>query len=306
MTDKPVIGFIGVGFMGHGMAKNILKGGYDLWVKGNRNRAPVESLVGMGAKEAATAKEMAENCDVIHICLSNSPQVEAVFYGDDGLLAGARDGLTVIETSTADPTSTQTLAAALAEKGGIIIDAPLGRTPKEAEEGTLDAMVGASDEDFKRVLPIIECWASTINHVGPMGSGHKMKLMMNFISMGYAAFYSEALSVAAKVGLHPKAFAKVIGDSRLNNGFFQTFMAYAIDRDDEIHKFSITNATKDLRYFNTMANEAGALNVVGSAVKHYFTHAEATGRGGDFVIKLSDIVGDLNGIDMAAEVAKTR
>ncbi len=158
MTDKPTVGFIGVGFMGHGMAKNILQGGYPLWVKGNRNRTPVDSLVGMGATEAKTPREMAENCDVIHICLSNSPQVEAVFHGPDGILAGARSGLIVVDTTTADPTSTEALAAALAEKGGMMVDAPLGRTPKEAEAGTLDAMVGADDAVFKQVLPIIDCW----------------------------------------------------------------------------------------------------------------------------------------------------
>ncbi|WP_417260016.1 NAD(P)-dependent oxidoreductase [Celeribacter sp.] len=304
MTTKPTVGFIGVGFMGHGMAKNILQGGYPLWVKGNRNRTPVESLVGMGATEAKTPREMAENCDVIHICLSNSPQVEAVFHGPDGILAGMRDGLTVIDTTTADPTSTEALAAALAEKGGVMIDAPLGRTPKEAEAGTLDAMVGADDAVFKQVLPIIECWAGNINHVGPTGAGHKMKLLMNFTSMGMASLYAEALAVATKAGLPPQVYAKVIGDSRLSNGFFDTFMAYAIDRDAEIHKFSITNATKDLRYFNAMASEVGAVNVMGAASKHYFTHAEAIGKGEDFIITLSDIVGDLNGLNMADEVAK--
>ena len=304
MTDKPTVGFIGVGFMGHGMAKNILQGGYPLWVKGNRNRTPIDSLVGMGATEAKTPREMAENCDVIHICLSNSPQVEAVFHGPDGILAGMRAGLTVIDTTTADPTSTEALAAALAEKGGVMIDAPLGRTPKEAEAGTMDAMVGAPDADFARVLPIIECWAGTINHVGPTGAGHKMKLLMNFTSMGYASLYAEALAVAAKAGISPNTYAKVIGDSRLSNGFFDTFMAYAIGRDAEIHKFSIANATKDLRYFNAMASEAGAVNVMASAAKHYFTHAEAIGKGEDFIITLSDIVGDLNGLNMADEVAK--
>ncbi|WP_417271326.1 NAD(P)-dependent oxidoreductase [Celeribacter sp.] len=304
MTTKPTVGFIGVGFMGHGMAKNILQGGYPLWVKGNRNRTPVESLVGMGATEAKTPREMAENCDVIHICLSNSPQVEAVFHGPDGILAGMREGLIVVDTTTADPTSTEALAAALAEKGGVMIDAPLGRTPKEAEAGTLDAMVGADDAVFKQVLPIIECWAGNINHVGPTGAGHKMKLLMNFTSMGMASLYAEALAVATKAGLSPQVYAKVIGDSRLSNGFFDTFMAYAIDRDAEIHKFSITNATKDLRYFNAMASEAGAVNVMGAASKHYFTHAEAIGKGEDFIITLSDIVGYLNGLNMADEVAK--
>lgn len=304
MSDKPVIGFIGVGYMGHGMAMNILKGGYDLWIKGNRNRTPIDSLVGMGAKEAASAKEMAENCDIIHICLSNSPQVEAVIRGDDGILAGAREGLIVIDTTTADPTSTMALAEEMAAKGVTMVDAPLGRTPKEAEAGTLDAMVGCDETVFETVSPVIDCWAGTITRIGPVGSGHKMKLMMNFLGAAYAALYSETAALGAKVGISPQTFREVIGPSRLGSGFFGTFMQYVCDRDENAHKFSIANMSKDIRYVNAMATDAGVVNVMAAAAKHYFTHAEAIGAGGDFVPMLSDHVGRLNGLDMAEEVRK--
>lgn len=303
--SKAKIGFIGVGYMGHGMAKNLLQKGYPLWVKGNRNRVPVDSLVGLGATEIATAKDMAQACDVIHLCLSNSPQVEDVFNGPDGILAGARDGLIVIDTTTADPTSTAALAAALASKGGTLVDAPLGRTPKEAEAGTLDAMVGCDDATFAKMLPIIECWAGNITHVGPTGSGHKMKLLMNFISMGYAALYAEMTVMGAAVGLPPAKVRQVIGSSRLSNGFFETFMTYAVDRE-EVHKFAISNAAKDLRYLNAMADDAGLMTVMASAAKQYFAHVEARGNGGDFVPTLTDHVGRLNGLDMAEEAKKGR
>lgn len=302
--SKPVIGFIGVGFMGHGMAKNLRLGGYDLWVKGHRNRTPVDSLVAMGAREAASPADMAARCDIIHICLSNSPQVEAVFHGPDGILAGARDGLVVIDTTTADPTSTMALAAELAEKGGHMVDAPLGRTPKEAEEGTLDAMVGCSAELFERLKPVITCWAGNITHVGETGTGHKMKLLMNFISMGYASLFAEAAAVGAKVGIPPAKFREVIGGSRLNNGFFETFMRYLVDRDLEVHKFTIANGSKDLKYLNAMMAEADVMNIMASAARQYFIHSEATGHAQDYVPSLSDRVGALNGLDMAAEAKK--
>lgn len=304
MSDKPVIGFIGVGLMGHGMAKNIVEKGYPLVIKGNRNRQPVDDLVGRGATEVATPREMAEQCDIIHLCLSNSPQIEAVYAGEDGLLAGARPGLIVIDTSTADPTSTMRLAEALAEKGGSLVDAPLGRTPKEAEAGTLDAMVGASPEDFAKVLPVIECWAGNINHVGETGAGHKMKLLMNLIAMSYAALYAEATVLGAKVGISPQTVQKVIGSSRLSNGFFDTFMNYTVDRNKDAHKFSIANAAKDVRYANAMAADAGALTLIASATRQYFSHVEAVGHGADYVPWIGDHIGRLNGIDMEAEVAK--
>lgn len=299
------IGFVGVGYMGHGMAKNLLQSDYPLWVKGNRNREPIDSLIGMGATEVASPKEMAETCDVIHLCLSNSPQVEDVFRGPDGILAGARDGLIVIDTTTADPTSTLALAAELAEKGGAFVDAPLGRTPKEAEAGTLDAMVGCDDAIFAKVKPIIECWAGNITHVGPTGSGHKMKLLMNFISMGYASLYGEATVLGAAVGIPPAKVRQVIGSSRLSNGFFDTFMTYAVDRE-ELHKFTISNAAKDLRYLNAMADDAGLMTVMAAAAKQYFAHIEASGNGGDYVPKITDHIGRLNGLDMEAEAAKGR
>jgi 3-hydroxyisobutyrate dehydrogenase-like beta-hydroxyacid dehydrogenase len=304
MSDKPVIGFIGLGFMGHGMAANILKGGYALHVKGHRNRAPIDDLVSKGATEAASPRAMAEACDIIHICLSNSPQVEAVIRGPDGILASGKRGLIVIDATTADPTSTTALAAELQAAGMTLVDAPLGRTPKEAEAGTLDAMVGADPETFARVLPVIECWAGNINHVGPVGSGHKMKLIMNFISMGYAALYSEAVVLGAKVGLSPQSVNKVIGSSRLSNGFFETFMKYTVGRDREAHKFSIANASKDVRYLANMAADAGVVNLIGASVKHYFTHVEAIGAGTDYVPMLGDHVGRLNGIDMEEAVRK--
>lgn len=306
MSDKPVIGFIGVGLMGHGMAKNILKGGYDLWIKGNVNREPVDSLLGMGAKEAASPKEMAENCDIVHICLSNSPQVEAVIRGPDGILAGAREGLIVIDTTTADPVSTMALAEEMAAQGVKMVDAPLGRTPKEAEEGKLDAMVGCDEADFATVSPVIDCWAGTITRIGPTGSGHKMKLLMNFLGAAYAALYSETAALGAKVGISPHTFRDVIGPSRLGSGFFGTFMTYVCERDRDAHKFSIANMSKDIRYVNAMATDAGVMNVMAAAAKHYFTHAEAIGAGQDYVPMLSDHVGRLNGLDMEAEVKKGR
>jgi 3-hydroxyisobutyrate dehydrogenase-like beta-hydroxyacid dehydrogenase len=304
MTDKPVVGFIGLGFMGHGMAKNLLAAGYPLWVRGRANRAPVESLLALGASEAASPRDMAERCDILHICLSNSPQIEAVFRGPEGILAGARKGLIVIETSTADPGSTSVLAAELAAVGGHFVDAPLGGTPVQAEAGQLSAMVGCDEAVFDQVRPVIAAWAAKITRVGPVGSGHKMKLLMNFMGLSYAALYSEALALGAKTGISPQTFREVIGPSRMGNGFFETFMAYAVDRNRDAHKFSIANAAKDMRYLNAMAAEARVMNIMSGAALHYYAHAEALGHAEDYVPMLSDHVAALNGVNLAEVVAK--
>ncbi len=302
MSKKPQIGFIGVGYMGHGMAKNILQNGYPLMVKGNRNRTPVDSLVGMGAVEATSVAQMAHDCDIIHICLSNSPQVEAIIRGPDGIIANGKAGLIVIDATTADPKSTEALAAEMAAAGITLVDAPLGRTPKEAEEGTLDAMVGADPDTFATILPVIECWAGNINHIGPVGSAHKMKLIMNFIAMGYSCLYSEAVTLGAKVGIAPQTINKVIGSSRLSNGFFDTFMKYTVGRDRDAHKFTIANASKDVRYVANMATAAGMANPMGAAMRNTYAQAEAVGKGDHYVPMLSDHIAELNGVNLAQVV----
>lgn len=295
MANK-TIGFIGVGLMGHGMAKNIVEKGYPLLVMGHRNRAPVEDLVGRGAKEVKTPREMAEQADIIHLCVTGSPQVEAILRGPDGILAGARKGLVVIDTSTADPTSTLALADELAAKGAHMVDAPLSRTPKEAEAGTLDTMVGADPEIFEAIKPVLACWSTNIVPIGKVGDGHKMKLLNNFIAMGYAALYSEALAVGEKVGISAETFNSVIGSGRMSNGFYETFMKWTLERDENAHKFAISNGHKDMRYLAAMAGEAGAVNPLGAAVKNYFAGAEAVGQGEKYVPMLADYVRELNGL----------
>lgn len=301
---KQTIGFIGLGFMGVGMAANLVKKGHPLWIRGNRNRAPVDELLALGAQEAASPRAMAERCDIIHLCLPDSPQVEAVLRGPDGIIASGRKGLIVIDATTADPASTLALAAEMEAAGMTLVDAPLGRTPVEAAAGTLDAMVGCSPEVFDRIRPVIACWAANINHLGPVGSAHKMKLVMNFIGMGYAALYSEALVMAVKSGLSPQDVQRVIGSSRLTNGMFDSFMKYAVGRDANAHKFTIQNAAKDTRHVATMAATAGMANPMGAAIRNAFAQAEAVGKGGDYVPSLSDHVAALNGVDLAAAVAK--
>ena len=211
--SKPVIGFIGVGFMGAGMAKNLVSKGYPLIIMGNKNREPLERLKALGATEATSAKELAQQCDMVHLCVTGSPQVESLMNGPQGIFASGKKGLIVIDCSTSNPVSTKQLAVAAQAHGMHFIDAPLGRTPVEAEAGTLDAMVGADDAVFAKVKPVIECWAANIVHLGPVGLGHTMKLVNNFLAMGYAALFSEALSIARKSGLSKEQFHAVIAQA---------------------------------------------------------------------------------------------
>ena len=297
MSNRTV-GFIGLGFMGEGMATNLVTKGNPLLVMANRRREAVERLLALGASEVKTPAEMARGADVIFLCVTGSRDVEQVIEGKDGILAGARKGLIVVDCSTAEPTSTLRLAGRMEAAGVTLVDAPLGGTPAQAALGQLSAMIGAAPEVFARIKPACEAWAQKIVHLGPVGDGHKMKLINNFLSLGYAAIYAEALTLGEKIGITPQTFDSVIRGSRMDCGFYQTFMKYVLERDRDAHKFTLSNALKDVRYLESVANEAGVANPIGNAVKNSFATAVASGHGEDYVPMLSDWVAGLNGVSL--------
>ncbi len=294
---KERIGFVGIGLMGQGMATNIVTKGWPLTVTGHRNRKPVEDLVAAGATEAANLPDLARSSDIIFLCLTGSPEVQAVI---DGLKPGLAAGSVIVDCSTSDPTVTARIAADLQTIGVHFADAPLGRTPKEAWSGMLDAMVGATDETFARIERVIAAWAGKIVHIGGVGDGHKMKLLNNFLSLGYAALYSEALALSRKVGITPQTFDSVIRGGRMDCGFYQTFMGHTIDGNREAHKFTLSNGFKDMRYLESMANAAPVATTMTSAVKNSFATAMANGGNGptDYVPHLADFISRANGIDI--------
>lgn len=296
--SKEKIGFVGVGLMGHGMASNIVGKGWPLTVLGHRNREPVEDLRKRGATEAKNARELAQACDIVFLCVTGSPEVEAIVNGPEGL-ASAGKPLLIVDCSTSNPSSTIRLAEELAPLGITLIDAPLSRTPKDAAEGTLDVMVGGEDEVVQRARPVIDCFAGRVVHTGPTGSGHAMKLLNNFVAMGYAAIYSEALAFAGKAGLTPKVFDAVIRDGRMDCPFYRTFFKYVLERDRDAHKFALRNALKDMNYLSAFAQATDVANPLQSAVRNSFATAIGQGRGDDYVPMLSDIIAGLNGVKLA-------
>ena len=308
MSIPETIGFIGLGLMGHGMAKNIVEKGYPLVVTGHRKRTPIDDLVQRGAIELSSAYEIAQSASIIFLCVTGSREVEAVIRGTDGLKAGLKEGSVIVDCSTSDPTSTVALANELAASGVNYADAPLSRTPKEAWEGTLDTMVGATEEVFVRIKPVLETWAGKVVHIGGIGDGHRMKLLNNFVSLGYAAIYAEALTLATKVGISPQRFDSVIRGGRMDNGFYQTFMGYTIEGNREAHKFTLANAFKDLGYLESMAGSVKLLNPIGNAVKNSFGFAVANGGNGseNYVPHLPEYVGRANGVDMTPAKLRRR
>lgn len=295
-TANETVGFVGVGLMGHGMAKNIVEKGYPLTVIAHRNRKPIEDLVSRGATEAKSLEELAAASTIVFLCLTSSREVEAVVNAMKPKLAR---GAVVVDCSTGDPTVTVRLADELKALGVHFADAPLSRTPKEAWEGTLDAMVGADDEIFARVRPVIATWAGKIVHIGGIADGHRMKLLNNFIALGMGALFAEAIALSRKVGISVDRFDSVIRGGRMDSGFYQTFMGYVLEGNREAHRFTLSNAYKDLKYLESMANAATVATPLASATKNSYAVAVAGGGGGpeDYVPHLADFIARLNGLE---------
>jgi 3-hydroxyisobutyrate dehydrogenase-like beta-hydroxyacid dehydrogenase len=214
-------------------------------------------------------------------------------------MTNMKAGCVIIDCSTSDPTSTTALAEKLEAAGFYMADAPLGGTPVQAENGELSTMVGADKDVFDRVQPVISAWAQAIVHIGPSGAGHQMKLLNNFLSLGYAALYSEALALSEKVGISSAQFDSVIRGSRMDCGFYQTFMDCVVGGNRDAHKFTIKNALKDLMYLESMADSANLANPIGNAAKNSFAYASSAGLNGqqDYVPHLADFVKKMNGLN---------
>ena len=296
MSDRPRIGFAGVGLMGHGAAKNILeKGGYPLTVLAHRNRAPVDDLVGRGAKEAADVAGLARAADIVMLCLPSSVEVEALVYGETGPMAAMRPGMVLVDCTTADPTVTRRIGADLAARGCAMVDAAMGRTPKEAEAGTLATYVGGDPAVVARVRPILETYADTIVVCGELGAGTTCKLVNNCITIGTCAIIAEALATASKLGVDMSALCDVLSAGGANGRMWQMMMPWVREGDDSHLKGPLRIAAKDMRFYNRMAEAAGVASFIGQAVNQTYRLALNEGHGERFMPVLPGILAELNG-----------
>jgi 3-hydroxyisobutyrate dehydrogenase-like beta-hydroxyacid dehydrogenase len=271
--------------MGHGMAKNVQAKGHGLLLTVHRNRDRVADLMAAGAKQVADAKALAEGSDMLFICVTGSPQVEAVMLGEQGLLAGAKPGQLIVDCSTSEPDSTANLRDAAAAKGVVFVDAPLSRTPVEAEDGRLNVMVGAAPEDFARLEPVLRCFAENVFHVGAPGAGHVIKLLNNFIAQSICTATAEAFAVGRRAGVDLKQLVGLISAGPVNNGLFQA-MAKTLDGQLDGLKFELDNARKDVRYYTHLAENLSVPSVVGEAVHQSLALASALGHGRKFAPSL--------------------
>ena len=280
------IGFIGAsGLMGHGMARNLRAKGYPLSLTVHRNRGRVADLLAAGATLAATPAALAHASDIVFLCVTGSPEVEGAVAGPEGLLAGAARGLMIVDTSTAEPESTTRMRALCEAQGVHYVDAPLARTPVEAEAGRLNVMVGATDAQFAQLEPVLRAFAENVFHVGQPGAGHVIKLLNNFIAQAQCTAVAEAFAVGQKAGVDLKLLIALISAGGVNSGLIQ-LMARTLDGDLTGLKFELNNARKDIRYYTHLAEGLGVPTVVGEGVHQSLALACSMGYGEKYVPSL--------------------
>jgi 3-hydroxyisobutyrate dehydrogenase len=291
------IGFIGLGIMGRGMAANLLKAGFSLIVW-NRTASRGDELVAQGARRGASPADVAAQSDIILICVSDTPDVEAVILGEDGVIHGARPGSLVVDHSTISPQATKALAAKLAERGVAMLDAPVSGGSEGAAKGTLSIMVGGAADDFQRALPVFQAMGKAITHVGPNGAGQTVKLVNQVLVVGNCLAMCEALMFAQAGGVDLEKTFAAISQGAAGSWMF-TNRAPQIMRRDWRPGFTIDLQQKDLRLVLDAADDFGAPLPGTSLIFQLYRTLQAQGLGSEGNHALVKALENLAGFEIA-------
>ncbi|GAB2684628.1 2-hydroxy-3-oxopropionate reductase [Aliiglaciecola aliphaticivorans] len=283
---KPVIGFIGLGLMGGNMVENLQNKGYEPIVM-DLNKDAVDAVVARGGKAASSAAELAAASDIIMLALTTSEIVEKVVYGDEGILAGIKEGAVLIDFGTSIPASTRKIGADLAKKGAGMIDAPLGRTPAHAKDGLLNIMASGDKATFDKVKPVLDQQGENIFYLGALGAGHTTKLINNFMGMTTVCTMSQAFAVADRAGVDRQQLFDIMSTGPSNSPFMQFCKNYAVDGVSDLG-FSIANANKDLGYFLKMVEDLGTRAEIAEGTSHNLQAAFDEGMGSGNVPEIFD------------------
>jgi 2-hydroxy-3-oxopropionate reductase len=274
---KQKLGFIGLGVMGRPMAKNLLAAGYPLTVH-NRSRGPVQELVAAGAEGATSAREVAENSEVIITCLPDSPDVELVATGPDGILAGVREGSIYIDTSTISPVVTRRIADQAAARGVQMLDAPISGGEEGAIKGTLSIMVGGDQAAFESCRDIFQVLGKNVVHVGASAMGQIVKACNQIVVAMNLQAVAEALVLAQKAGVDPQKMIEAISGGAARSWALEARGPWMVQNRFQ-PGFRINLHYKDLGIVMDSAREFG-VSLPGAALAHeLFGALKAQGRG---------------------------
>lgn len=266
-----------MGIMGGPMARNLMEAGYEV-VLYNRTREKAEEIAGDKADVADSPREVAENCDIIITMLSDSPQVEEIVEGEDGVLEGIEKGSFLIDMSTISPVATRELAAKLEERGASMLDAPVSGGDVGAQQGTLSIMVGGSEEDFERARPLFEVMGDTMTHVGPTGAGQTAKAANQIVVALTIEAISEALVLGSKAGVAPGKILEALSGGLAGSNVMEAKKDKFLEHDFE-PGFKVDLHHKDLGIALAAGREYGVSLPVTAMVDQMLGALKAKGRG---------------------------
>ena len=276
--------------MGHGLAKNIAQAGYPLTFLEHSGNQPVEDLLALGAMSFNTVIDIAKNNDVVILCVTGSAQVEELTLGNQALVSGLGEGQVVIDCSTIEPHVTQKVAKEIHSTGAHFVDAPLTRTPKEAELGKANVMVGGDASIVEQIRPILETFAENIYYAGSTGTGTTLKLLHNFISLGNCALLAEAVVSAKSSGVDIDTFIEVLTTGGGDSTALKRLIPYILEGDVGNFRFSIANSAKDTTYYKSFADHLGVPSIMADAVQRIFDKYRSEGFGDQPVPELIDLL----------------
>lgn len=278
-TPTEHIGFCGMGTMGAAMASNLVRAGYRTTVW-NRTPGRAEQPVALGAQEAASPAELARASGIVVICVSDTPDVEDVLFGADGLADGSAPGTLVIDCSTISPAASRTFAARLAERGVAFVDAPVSGGSEGALRGTLTIMVGGAEADVERARPVLAAMGRSITHMGPVGAGQATKAVNQVILGGTYLGVAEGMVLAIKSGLDPEQVVEALSGGAAASWVLQNRAGRMIE-DDYPLGFRIALHLKDLGIALGLAREVGASLPVAALAAQIEQGLVAQGHGDD-------------------------
>jgi 4-hydroxybutyrate dehydrogenase/sulfolactaldehyde 3-reductase len=290
-----VIGFIGLGNMGRGMAANLARKGESLIVH-DVSEAPVRALVDLGARAASSAAELAAASDMVFTMLPSSAAVADVVGGASGVLAHARKGAVVVDMSTVDPLVTDRLGAAAAARGVGFADAPVGRLASHAAKGESLFMVGAAPETFARIKPLLEKMGTTIHHCGAVGTGMRTKLVNNYLAIISCQLNAEAVALSQRFGLDLAKTLEVIHGTTATNGQLKIAWPSKVLAGDTAPGFTIDLAHKDLTLIVEAANAAKVPVPIAAVAREAFSSARSSGHADEDFSAMVDVLCDNAGI----------
>jgi 3-hydroxyisobutyrate dehydrogenase-like beta-hydroxyacid dehydrogenase len=250
ISETQSVGMIGIGLMGHGIAKHICaQTEYSFHFFEHAGNQPVDDLLAMGAVSHSTLPGLAQAANIVLICVTGANEVQSILFGNEGLADYLPAGSIVIDCSTGLPDRTKQVAQTLEERNIRFADAAMTRTPKEAEEGRLNLIVGAETSVFDTIQPLLGCFSEHITHAGSAGSGQMLKLIHNYVSLGYAGIMAEAAATANTYNIAPERLIEVLAQGGGNSVVLDRFAPYLREGDISRLQFSLSNAAKDIGYF---------------------------------------------------------